>query len=67
MNDHEKHWDMKHRQNGLMHVLHRSVEPTLKLHIHATYGDPKELKRDVILYKHLFFRASLSEDGDQAG
>ena len=38
-----------------------------KLHIHATYGDPKDLKRDAILYKHLFFRASLSGDGDQAG
>ena len=37
------------------------------LHIRATYGDTKDLKRDAILYKHLFFRASLSEDGDQAG
>jgi hypothetical protein len=36
------------------------------LHIHAAYGDPKDLKRDTILYKHLFFRASLSEDGDRA-
>jgi hypothetical protein len=23
-----------------------------KLHIHAAYGDPKDLKRDAILYKH---------------
>jgi len=38
-----------------------------KLHIHAAYGDPKDLKRDAILYKHLFFRASLSEDGDHGG
>jgi hypothetical protein len=37
------------------------------LNIHAAYGDPKDLKRDAILYKHLFFRASLSGDGDQAG
>ena len=37
------------------------------LHIHAAYGDPKDLKRDAILYKHHFFRASLSNDGDQAG
>jgi hypothetical protein len=37
------------------------------LHIHAAYGGPKDLKRDAILYKHLFFRASLSNDGDQAG
>jgi len=36
-----------------------------KLHIHASYGHPKDLKRDAILYKHLFFRASLAEDGDQ--
>ena len=28
MNDHEKHWGMKHQQNDLMHVLHRSVELT---------------------------------------
>lgn len=35
------------------------------LHIHATYGDTKDLNRDAILYKHLFFRASLAEDGDQ--
>jgi hypothetical protein len=25
-----------------------------KLHIHAAYGVPKDLKRDAILYKHLF-------------
>jgi len=37
------------------------------LNIDAAYGDTKDLKRDAILYKHLFFRASLSEDGDQAG
>ena len=37
------------------------------LNIHEAYGDPKDLKRDAILYKHLFFRASLSEDGDEAG
>ena len=37
------------------------------LNIHVAYGDPKDLKRDAILYKHLFFRASLSNDGDQAG
>jgi hypothetical protein len=30
------------------------------LHIHAAYGVPKDLKRDAIIYKHLFFRASLS-------
>jgi len=38
-----------------------------KLHIYAAYGDPKDLKRDAILYKHLFFRASLSGDGGEAG
>jgi hypothetical protein len=37
------------------------------LHIHAAYGGPKDLKRDAILYKHPFFRDSLSGDGDQAG
>ena len=37
------------------------------LNIPAAYGDPKDIKRDAILYKHLLFRASLSEDGDQAG
>ena len=35
--------------------------------IPPTYGDPKDLKRDAILYKHLFFRASLSEDAENAG
>jgi len=34
------------------------------LHIRATYGDPKDLKRELMLYKGLLYKAGVSVDGN---
>ena len=33
--------------------------------IHLAYGNPQDVKRELILYKGLLYKAGLSEDGDK--
>jgi len=34
--------------------------------IHLAYGNPEDLKRELMLYKGLLYKAGLSVDGDNA-
>jgi len=35
--------------------------------IHLAYGNPEDLKRELMLYKGLLYEAGLSIDGDKGG